>query len=50
MKTDADGSLTLNFDEAGMYFLEVEYEDSNAAPPAQQRRGSYVLVFEVLPG
>ncbi|WP_218312559.1 DUF4198 domain-containing protein [Alteromonas antoniana] len=50
MTTDADGSLTLTFDDAGMYFLEVEYEDSNAAAPAQQRRGSYVLVFEVLPG
>ncbi|WP_414828913.1 DUF4198 domain-containing protein [Alteromonas sp. H39] len=50
MTTDANGSLTLNIDEAGMYFLDVEYEDNKAMAPAQRRQGSYVLVFEVLPG
>ena len=50
LTTDAQGNLKLTFDDAGMYFLEVEYEDDNAKAPAQLRRGSYVLVFEVLPG
>ena len=47
--TNGKGEVTVTFDAPGMYFLEVEYEDDNAEPPASQRRGSYSAVVEVLP-
>lgn len=47
--TGADGLAEITWPGAGMYWLEASFEDSNAAPPARQRRGSYVATFEVLP-
>lgn len=43
------GEISVTFDEPGMYWLEAEYEDDKATAPAQERRGMYVLVMEVLP-
>lgn len=47
--TNSEGSIAVTFDEPGMYWLEAEYEDDKAKAPAQKRRGSFVLVMEVLP-
>lgn len=47
--TDADGCFSLIWPRAGRYFLEAEYEDNRADPPATRRRGSYTATFEVLP-
>lgn len=45
---DADGRITMQIEEPGMYWLEAEFEDDRATAPAQKRRATYVLVFEVL--
>ncbi|NVK58280.1 MAG: DUF4198 domain-containing protein [Alteromonadaceae bacterium] len=45
---NAEGKITLQFDEPGMYWLEAELEDTKVSAPAMKRRASYVLVFEVL--
>jgi len=47
--SDADGMIEVTWPHAGRYWLEAEYEDEQAAPPATKRRGSYVVTFEVLP-
>lgn len=47
--TGADGIAEITWPAAGMYWLEATFQDSNAAPPARERRGSYVATFEVLP-
>ncbi|MBU2978171.1 DUF4198 domain-containing protein [Alteromonas sp. C1M14] len=49
LTADENGEISVSFDEPGMYWLEAEYEDDKAKAPAQQRRGMYVLVMEVLP-
>ncbi|GGF73153.1 DUF4198 domain-containing protein [Alteromonas lipolytica] len=49
LTADANGLISLQIDEPGMYWLEAEYEDENVAPPAMKRTGTYVLIFEVLP-
>lgn len=46
---DDKGQVNVQFDEPGMYWLEVEYEDEKAKAPASQRRGGYSAVIEVLP-
>ena len=47
--SDVKGNFTLLFTEPGMYWLEAEYEDTQAKAPASKRQGSYVAVLEVLP-
>lgn len=48
VKTAADGSFSVTWPTAGQYFMEASYSDNNAIAPAQQRRGAYSAVFEVL--
>lgn len=48
-KTDASGSFTVTWPEAGMYWLSASYRDDKARAPATQRMGSYVATLEVLP-
>ncbi|MCU4676526.1 DUF4198 domain-containing protein [Catenovulum sp. 2E275] len=47
IKTDDKGNFEVNFKEAGLYWLELEYSDDKAAAPAQERSASYSAVFEV---
>lgn len=47
--TDASGNVTITFEHPGMYWLEAQYSDSKAKAPVNERRGSYVVVLEVLP-
>ncbi|MEG3765387.1 DUF4198 domain-containing protein [Alteromonas sp. 14N.309.X.WAT.G.H12] len=49
LTANENGEISVTFDEPGMYWLEAEYEDDKATAPAQERRGMYVLVMEVLP-
>ncbi|QJR80694.1 DUF4198 domain-containing protein [Alteromonas pelagimontana] len=49
VKADAQGKISLQFPDPGMYWLEAEYEDNKAKAPAKTRRGTYVVVLEVLP-
>lgn len=48
--TGADGKFEVTWPAAGMYWMNASLQDDkNAAPPATQRRASYVATFEVLP-
>jgi len=48
--TDADGAFSVNWPEAGMYWLETTTQDDKTSlPQAKQRRLSYVATLEVLP-
>ena len=48
--TDADGAFSVNWPEAGMYWLETTTQDDKTSlPQARQRRLSYVATLEVLP-
>lgn len=49
VKADENGVVTLNWNGAGRYFFEAEYQDKKAVAPATVRRGIYVAVLEVLP-
>ena len=50
LTTDAQGSFSVTWPEAGMYWLETTSEDSKTSlPQAKQRRLSYVATLEVLP-
>lgn len=50
IKTDAHGSFSVTWPEAGMYWLETATQDTNTSlPQAKQRRLSYVATLEVLP-
>ncbi|MFC3032616.1 DUF4198 domain-containing protein [Pseudoalteromonas fenneropenaei] len=49
MQANAQGEVSVKWNGAGRYFLEAEYQDTAAAAPATQRRGTYVVVLEVLP-
>ncbi|WAJ70071.1 DUF4198 domain-containing protein [Catenovulum adriaticum] len=49
VKTDEKGKFTVTWPKAGMYFIEVSYQDDKAKAPATSRRGGYSGVFEVLP-
>lgn len=50
LKTDAQGVLTVSFDQPGMYWLETSHADAKSTSPrATERRVSYVATFEVLP-
>lgn len=43
------GEVTLTWNGAGRYFIEVEYKDEKAKKPATERTGAYIAVLEVLP-
>ena len=48
--TDADGAFSVNWPEAGMYWLETTSQDDRTSlPQAKERRLSYVATLEVLP-
>ncbi len=47
--TAKDGSFSVTWPAPGMYWLETSVQDGKAAPPATQRRASYVATLEVLP-
>ncbi|MBD7922988.1 DUF4198 domain-containing protein [Xanthomonas bonasiae] len=50
LTTDAQGSFSVTWPEAGMYWLETSSEDTKTSmPQAKQRRLSYVATLEVLP-
>ena len=49
LTTDKKGEVSFSVSEAGMYWLEAEYQDNNGEAPATQRQGSYVAVLEILP-
>lgn len=50
LKTDANGELSVNWPEPGMYWLETTLQDQKTSlKQAKQRRLSYVATFEVLP-
>jgi uncharacterized GH25 family protein len=49
MKSDDKGQFSITWPEAGMYFVEISYQDGNATAPATIRSGSYSATFEVLP-
>ncbi|MBB4125678.1 putative GH25 family protein [Xanthomonas translucens] len=50
LTTDAQGSFSVTWPEAGMYWLETTSEDTRTSlPQAKQRRLSYVATLEVLP-
>ncbi len=49
VKSDKQGVVEVTWPQPGMYWLEASYQDEAASPPAQQRRGSYIATFEVLP-
>ncbi|QNH16199.1 hypothetical protein HEP74_01324 [Xanthomonas sp. SS] len=50
LTTDAQGSFSVTWPEAGMYWLETTSEDTKTSmPQAKQRRLSYVATLEVLP-
>ncbi len=49
VETGKDGSFTVTWPQAGMYWLSASYSDKQAKKPATTRSGSYVATFEVLP-
>ncbi|ARU05281.1 ABC transporter permease [Comamonas serinivorans] len=49
-KTDAKGQVTIDWPEAGMYWLDAKTsDDKTSLPQAKQRRLSYSATLEVLP-
>lgn len=49
VESDKNGSISIIWPHAGLYWMNVSYEDNKAQKPAQKRTGSYVATFEVLP-
>lgn len=50
ISTDADGKFTVNWQGAGMYWMEASVIDKKSTvAQAQERRASYVATLEVLP-
>jgi uncharacterized GH25 family protein len=47
--SDKNGSISITWPQAGLYWMSVSYEDDKAQKPAKKRSGSYVATFEVLP-
>jgi uncharacterized GH25 family protein len=47
--TGEDGLIVVEWSQAGMYWLEAEYEDDRARAPATLRKGGYIATLEVLP-
>lgn len=49
LSADARGMIEITWPAAGRYWLEAEYHDDRARPPAGRRQGNYVATLEVLP-
>ena len=47
--SDEKGQIEITWPQAGMYFVEISYQDGKANKPATTRNGSYSGTFEVLP-
>ncbi|MFZ6800459.1 DUF4198 domain-containing protein [Undibacterium sp. Di24W] len=48
--SDADGKIKINWQGAGMYWLQARTSDNKAAiPAAKERRASYIATLEVMP-
>jgi uncharacterized GH25 family protein len=47
--TDKDGTFSITWPAAGMFWLNSSYKDDKAKAPATERQGSYTATFEVLP-
>lgn len=47
--TDKNGMVVMTWPQAGMYWMNVSYEDDQAPKPAKKRSANYVATFEVLP-
>jgi uncharacterized GH25 family protein len=47
--TDKDGTFSITWPAAGMFWLNSSYKDGKAKAPATERQGSYTATFEVLP-
>lgn len=48
-QADKNGSVSVTWPKAGLYWMSVSYEDDKAQKPAKKRTASYVATFEVLP-
>lgn len=48
VRTGADGTFTAPFPDAGMYWVGMDVEDSNAKIAGAKRRASYAVTLEVL--
>ena len=48
-QTDKNGSVSITWPQAGLYWMSVSYEDDKAKKPARKRSAGYVATFEVLP-
>lgn len=48
VRTGGDGSFTATFADAGMYWVGLDIEDSNAKTAGAKRRASYAVTLEVL--
>ncbi|MDR7035917.1 MULTISPECIES: DUF4198 domain-containing protein [Methylobacterium] len=49
LKTGADGSFSVTWPQAGMYWLGAEVQDDKATIPNARRRAAYNATLEVLP-
>ncbi|MBU2887099.1 DUF4198 domain-containing protein [Gilvimarinus agarilyticus] len=49
LTTDKNGKVSVEWPQAGRYWLEAEYEDDQAQAPATTRSGKYIATLEVLP-
>jgi hypothetical protein len=47
--TDKQGKVSVNWPQAGRYWLEAKYQDDQAKAPATTRSGKYIATLEVLP-
>lgn len=47
-KTDKNGRFTINWKQAGLYYISASVTDDKAEKPATSRRSSYAASFEVL--
>ena len=46
--SNTQGEFSVEWPDAGQYFMEIDYQDNRGQAPATVRRGSYSAVFEVL--
>lgn len=49
LETDAEGVVAIDWTGAGLYWVEVSYQDDKAQGQATSRSGTYVMTLEVLP-
>lgn len=49
VESDKNGSISITWPQAGLYWMSVSYGDNKAQKPAKKRSATYVATFEVLP-